>query len=79
MSIFSPTVTIFTAELQPSVKSLNVFTYFGTYFITFFLSSAIYTKEDHGGSGLSRLEASVIFEALSTGCVSTTAYLSIHK
>ncbi|KAJ7314702.1 Isobutyryl-CoA dehydrogenase, mitochondrial [Desmophyllum pertusum] len=41
--------------------------------------SAIYTKEDYGGSGLSRLEASVIFEALSTGCVSTTAYLSIHN
>ncbi|KAJ7330208.1 Isobutyryl-CoA dehydrogenase, mitochondrial [Desmophyllum pertusum] len=40
---------------------------------------AIYTKEDYGGSGLSRLEASVIFEALSTGCVSTTAYLSIHN
>lgn len=40
---------------------------------------AIYAKEDHGGSGLSRLEASVIFEALSTGCVSTTAYLSIHN
>jgi len=40
---------------------------------------ALYAKEDHGGSGLSRLEASVIFEALSTGCVSTTAYLSIHN
>ena len=40
---------------------------------------AVYTKEDYGGSGLSRLEASVIFEALATGCVSTTAYLSIHK
>lgn len=39
----------------------------------------MYAKEEHGGSGLSRLEASVIFEALSTGCVSTTAYLSIHK
>ena len=41
--------------------------------------SAMYAKEDYGGSGLSRLEASVIFEALSSGCVSTTAYLSIHK
>ncbi|XP_078359240.1 isobutyryl-CoA dehydrogenase, mitochondrial-like [Oculina patagonica] len=40
---------------------------------------AIYAKEDCGGSGLSRLEASVIFEALATGCVSTTAYLSIHN
>ncbi len=41
--------------------------------------AAIYVREDVGGSGLSRLDTSVIFEALSTGCVSTTAYLSIHK
>lgn len=40
---------------------------------------AMYAKIDCGGSGLSRLEASVIFEALSSGCVSTTAYLSIHN
>jgi isobutyryl-CoA dehydrogenase len=40
---------------------------------------AIYCKQDFGGTGLSRLDASVIFEALSTGCVSTTAYLSIHN
>ena len=39
----------------------------------------IYVQEDVGGSGLSRLDTSIIFEALSTGCVSTTAYLSIHK
>lgn len=39
----------------------------------------IYVREDVGGSDLSRLDTSVIFEALSTGCVSTTAYLSIHK
>lgn len=40
---------------------------------------AIYTSEKYGGSGLTRLDASVIFEALSQGCVSTTAYISIHK
>ncbi|XP_067951412.1 isobutyryl-CoA dehydrogenase, mitochondrial-like [Watersipora subatra] len=40
---------------------------------------AIYCGEEFGGSGLSRLDASVIFEALSTGCVSTTAYISIHN
>ncbi|XP_018414527.1 PREDICTED: isobutyryl-CoA dehydrogenase, mitochondrial [Nanorana parkeri] len=39
----------------------------------------IYTGPDVGGSGLSRLDTSVIFEALSTGCVSTTAYMSIHN
>jgi len=40
---------------------------------------AIYSKEDFGGTGLSRLDASYIFEALSHGCVSTTAYMSIHN
>lgn len=39
----------------------------------------IYVQPDVGGSGLSRLDTSVIFEALSTGCASTTAYISIHK
>ncbi|MBN3318275.1 ACAD8 protein, partial [Atractosteus spatula] len=39
----------------------------------------IYVRPDVGGSGLTRLDTSVIFEALSTGCVSTTAYMSIHK
>lgn len=40
---------------------------------------AIYTPEEHGGLGLSRLEASLIFEQLSQGCISTTAYLTIHN
>ena len=40
---------------------------------------AIYCKEENGGTGLNRMDASVIFEALSQGCVSTTAYISIHK
>uniref|UniRef100_A0A8C2Z0D4 short-chain 2-methylacyl-CoA dehydrogenase n=1 Tax=Cyclopterus lumpus TaxID=8103 RepID=A0A8C2Z0D4_CYCLU len=39
----------------------------------------IYVQPDVGGTGLSRLDTSVIFEALSTGCVSTTAYISIHN
>lgn len=39
----------------------------------------IYVQPDVGGSGLSRLDTSIIFEALSTGCASTTAYISIHK
>eukprot|EP01015_Nassula_variabilis_P027606 TRINITY_DN5685_c0_g1_i6.p1 TRINITY_DN5685_c0_g1~~TRINITY_DN5685_c0_g1_i6.p1 ORF type:complete len:164 (+),score=50.71 TRINITY_DN5685_c0_g1_i6:70-561(+) len=34
---------------------------------------------DFGGCGLGRLEASLIFEALATGCASTSAYLSIHN
>ncbi|KAJ1569938.1 Isobutyryl-CoA dehydrogenase, mitochondrial [Nowakowskiella sp. JEL0078] len=40
---------------------------------------AIYCNEDYGGSGLTRMAASVIFESLATGCVSTTAYLTIHN
>uniref|UniRef100_A0A8C5MTZ9 Isobutyryl-CoA dehydrogenase, mitochondrial n=1 Tax=Leptobrachium leishanense TaxID=445787 RepID=A0A8C5MTZ9_9ANUR len=39
----------------------------------------IYVHPDLGGAGLSRLDTSIIFEALSTGCVSTTAYMSIHN
>ncbi|XP_030078271.1 isobutyryl-CoA dehydrogenase, mitochondrial isoform X2 [Microcaecilia unicolor] len=39
----------------------------------------IYVHPDVGGSGLSRLDTSIIFEALSTGCASTTAYMSIHN
>ncbi|KAK2504378.1 hypothetical protein MC885_010394 [Smutsia gigantea] len=39
----------------------------------------VYVRTDVGGSGLSRLDASVIFEALATGCTSTTAYMSIHN
>jgi hypothetical protein len=41
--------------------------------------AAIYCKEQRGGSSMSRVEASLVFEGLSTGCVSTTSYLSIHN
>jgi alkylation response protein AidB-like acyl-CoA dehydrogenase len=39
----------------------------------------IYVSEEQGGCGLGRLEASLIFEALSTGCVGSSAFLSIHN
>jgi isobutyryl-CoA dehydrogenase len=39
----------------------------------------IYTSTKYGGTGLNRLDASLIFEALSAGDVSTTAYISIHN
>jgi len=39
----------------------------------------IYTDEEHGGSGLSRLDAVLIFEQLSRGCVSHASFLSIHN
>ncbi|MDP4022795.1 acyl-CoA dehydrogenase family protein [Methylobacterium sp. NEAU 140] len=41
--------------------------------------AGIYVREDHGGSGLSRLDAALIFEALSGGCPTTAAFLSIHN
>ncbi|TPX51505.1 hypothetical protein SeMB42_g01087 [Synchytrium endobioticum] len=40
---------------------------------------AMYMKEDVGGSNLSRLDTSLVIEAMSMGCVSTTAFLSIHN
>jgi alkylation response protein AidB-like acyl-CoA dehydrogenase len=39
----------------------------------------IYVREDVGGSALTRLDATIIFEELATACVSTAAYLSIHN
>jgi hypothetical protein len=41
--------------------------------------AGIYTREDVGGSGLGRLDAALIFEALAGGCTSTAAYISIHN
>ena len=41
--------------------------------------AGIYLQEEHGGSALSRLDAAIIFEALSAGCTSTAAFLSIHN
>ncbi|WP_029030168.1 acyl-CoA dehydrogenase family protein [Salinarimonas rosea] len=39
----------------------------------------VYIAEDVGGSGLGRLEAALIFEALATGCPTVSAYISIHN
>jgi alkylation response protein AidB-like acyl-CoA dehydrogenase len=39
----------------------------------------IYLREEFGGSGLTRLDAALIFEALSTGCPTVAAFLSIHN
>jgi alkylation response protein AidB-like acyl-CoA dehydrogenase len=41
--------------------------------------AGIYTGDEFGGSGMSRLDAALIFEQLSRGCVSTAAYISIHN
>lgn len=39
----------------------------------------VYTREDAGGLGLSRLDAAIIFEELAAACPSTTAYITIHN
>lgn len=39
----------------------------------------LYTPEAHGGLGLSRLDAAIVFEELAAGCTSTAAYLTIHN
>ena len=41
--------------------------------------AAMYVREDIGGSGLSRLDAALVFEELAAACPSTAAFLSIHN
>ncbi len=41
--------------------------------------AGIYCGEEHGGSGLGRLDATIIFEELAAACPSTAAYISIHN
>nr|WP_313632375.1 isobutyryl-CoA dehydrogenase [Brevundimonas naejangsanensis] len=41
--------------------------------------AGIYTGEEHGGMGLGRVEAALIFEELSHGDVATAAFISIHN
>ncbi len=41
--------------------------------------AGIYVREDVGGTGLGRLDAAIIFEALASGCTATAAYITIHN
>jgi len=41
--------------------------------------AGIVAREDIGGTQLTRLDSALIFEQLATGCISTSAYLSIHN
>ena len=52
-------------ELWPKVAELGL--------------AGIYVSEDFGGSGLSRLDATLVFEALAMACPSVGAFLSIHN
>mgnify|MGYP000703170894 CR=1 FL=1 len=39
----------------------------------------LYSPEEAGGLGLSRLDSSIIFEQLAMGCTATTAMITIHN
>jgi alkylation response protein AidB-like acyl-CoA dehydrogenase len=39
----------------------------------------LYASVEHGGLGLSRLDAALIFEEMAAACPSTTAFLTIHN
>jgi len=41
--------------------------------------AGLYVDEAHGGTGLSRLDAALVFEELAYACPSTTAFLTIHN
>lgn len=52
-------------ELWPEVGALGL--------------GGIYVSEEYGGSGLSRLDATLVFEALAMACPSVGSFLSIHN
>jgi len=39
----------------------------------------VYIRDDVGGSGMTRFDAALIFEALALGCPTVSAYISIHN
>jgi alkylation response protein AidB-like acyl-CoA dehydrogenase len=41
--------------------------------------AGLYVREESGGTGLSRLDAATVFEALAYGCPTISAFLSIHN
>ncbi len=41
--------------------------------------AGLYCKDDVGGTGLTRLDAALVFEELAAACPSTAAYISIHN
>jgi len=41
--------------------------------------AGLYCSSEYGGCGLSRLDTSLVFEALSTGCIGITTYITVHN
>ncbi len=74
--------TFAAAELAPHSARWDAESYFPTETLRQAAGlgfAGIYLSDDLGGSGLSRLDASLIFEALAYGDVAVTAYLTIHN
>ena len=66
-------------EVRPGRNSSNDNKNNSTNSPRFCVTPGAFVREDVGGSNLSRLAGTVIFEALASGCTSTTAYLTIHN
>src|ERR1700686_1034440 len=41
--------------------------------------AGIYVGDEFGGSGLGRMDATIIFEELAAACVSTAAFMTVHN
>src|SRR3954449_2872537 len=41
--------------------------------------AGIYVGDEFGGSGLGRVDATIIFEELAAACVSTAAFMTVHN
>ena len=41
--------------------------------------AAMYVSDKDGGSGMSRLDSTLVFEALAMACPSVSAFISIHN
>ena len=70
------------AELAPQASAWDATGYFPVEVLRKAASlglAGLYVDTTYGGAAVSRLEATLVFEALATACVSTAAYLSIHN
>ena len=41
--------------------------------------AGLFVDPEHGGSGLGRLDGAIVFEGLAKGCVTTSAFMTIHN
>lgn len=70
------------SKLMPNAANWDAHAYFPTEVLREAAAlgmAGIVAREDIGGANLTRLGAALIFEQLASGCISTSAYLSIHN